>query len=222
MSKEKDQNFLVTVWDASGMYLDAPMNYIIMAKDEQEAEELLKETDPDEFQNYYIVVEPLTNIKRLSRKVLSVQEIMNTISDHGRFEESAKLLEGMILDKKINYVKWMEIFIPYGRYLEQKQLIEPVPSLDNLWAKAISSNRTQIFTKMILEFLPSNKKPFRHTDQIYEIIIRRNGEPEPKIVFRHLGTSDPKAYDFVEFLVELKKAIADLPLRLEQLMMSAM
>ena len=67
MSKKKDQNFLVTVWDASGIYLDAPMNYIIMAKDEQEAEAILKETDPDEFQNYYIVVEPLTNIKRLSR-----------------------------------------------------------------------------------------------------------------------------------------------------------
>ena len=222
MSKKKDQNFLVTVWDASGIYLDAPMNYIIMAKDEQEAEAILKETDPDEFQNYYIVVEPLTNIKRLSRKVLSVQEVMDTISDHGRFEESAKLLEKMILDKKINYVKWMEIFIPYGRYLEQKQLVQPVPSLDKLWSEAITSNRTKIFTKMVLEFLPSNKKPFRHTDQIYEIIIRRNGEPKPKILFRHLGTSDPKSYHFVEFLVEVKKAIADLPLRLEQLMMQAM
>lgn len=222
MGKKKDRNFLVTVWDASGIELDAPINYIVSAKDEQEAESIVKETDEDEFQNHFISIQPLADIERLSRKVLSVQQVMDTISDHGRFEESAKLFEQMILDKKINYVKWMEIFIPYGRYLEQEQLVQPVPSLDKLWSKAITSSKTKIFAKMILEFLPSNKKPFRHTDQIYEIIIRRNGEPKPTIVFRHLGTSDPKAYHFVEFLVEVKKAITDLPLRIEQLMMQAM
>ena len=219
---EKKRNYLVTFYDTHQTMIKEPVSYIAKAENKNEAYELAVVTllslglDENIIRLVPNIITRLSEVKRLDKKELTIQEAMGIISDPVNFEKSVQLFEKMMLNRKLNYNALLSLIAPYGEYSVNKGILEPDIQISSLWSTAIkSSDRYTKFCKLIFKYLPKNKSPFKHKDQIYEIWVSKN------ITFLHLNGNSEK-YSFVELMIELKKIIPDLPMRLETVMIEAM
>lgn len=220
--KEKDLNFLVTYSDP---FTAGTKSYIVKAKDKKEVEEILKENDSQEHEVYSSCeIKLLSSVERLSRKELSIRQVMEMISNPEHFSESVKLLEKMLVDNKMHYDVLRLILSPYLEFVEKQKIIDPVKTNKTLWMDALTSVQDKRALRIVLQYLPKNKKPFSHQSQTYDIWVEKEGsfkDLTKKLTFKRLKHINGSliqngTYTMCQLFTEMRKIIPDLPTRIEQ------
>ena len=219
--EDKKHNFLVVYVDNKGIELFCGVDtYIVNAVNEDEVHEILDEFEGDK-EGYSRIIQPLSKVKRLSKKELSVRQVMEMISNPEHFAESVKLLETMILDGKINYNVLKLVLSPYFEIIEKQKLVENIKSNETMWKNALMGPQDKKAFRIVLRYLPKNKKPFKHSSQTYDLWIEKEGpfkDLKKKIIFKiyNNGSSQTGIYSMCQFFEEMRKIIPDLPARIEQ------
>jgi hypothetical protein len=220
MPKSKDINCLVTFYDPNA--LKQPINYIVKGKDLDDIYNLAIiefESEPNIDKNFSRLIPHtiirLSDVKRINEKKISVKQAMKMISNPEHFVESVKLFQKMIFESKLNYSAISKALSPYSEFVNNGKMVKPVPPLSTKWKEAISDTTNSKFCKLVLSYYPKNKPPFKHKEQVYMLWVTRNPN---QIELQHIESK----HTFIEFFVELRKIIPDLPARLEQIIIEAM
>ena len=211
---KKLPNFLVTV-----VYLNEQvLPYIVRAESDTDALEIAKDlfkSTNDNPNNYSWDAIKLSTVKRLSRKDLSIKEVMAMISDPNQFRQAVEMFIGMVIKRQISIKSIKTILGPYAEFVEPKPVVERMPKPQSYiifnWDNSTKIKNGSKIGRFVLQFIPPNKAPFKYEKQEYDFwfINSDNGE----IILEHIDTKN--RHNIIDFVIAMRKAIPDLPTRIE-------
>ena len=225
MKEKKLRNFLVNVLTCEGLSLEKIDNFIVKATDEDDVRGIM-EKEGISYENIF-KIERLSGVKRINREELTVRKAMEMISDPAHFAEGVKLFESMMVAGKLNYKSLATVLSPYCEIIQEKKLVQSVKNNDTKWVLALEGPQDKAAFKIVFQYVPKNKRPFKSESQIYELWIEKSGDFKnltKRITFKevHNNGHQSQKHSIVEMFKEMRKIIPDLPARIEQCIIQAM
>ena len=211
----KKRKYLVNALEIGGLEFNI-INKIVESDDCDKALDIAVKVIEEEFPDRvfkYICVK-LSDIERISKKDLTIREIMKTTYSEKNLRSTIKMFEEMLI-KGLSLNTLGNLFSPYLMIYDHN--LQEFSLGKKFDPNQLSNKVTYKIVEIGFRYLPKKVKPFGLEIQNYELHGQRKGHLKNNnfSLFVKHQEDKSKQWNFVDFVIELCVNIPDVPVRIE-------